>query len=68
MKTASGLKDTYLEFFMDRMALSYKKKRGKDAKQKALDDLKQTLPDNVISPVWRIKGLSFNKIFTQLVQ
>jgi hypothetical protein len=57
MKTASGLKDTYLESFMDHMASSYKKKQGKDAKQKALDDLKQTLPENVISPVWRIKGL-----------
>lgn len=56
MKTATGLKDTYLDSFMDRMSMSYKKIHGKDSKQKVLDEFKQTLPENVISPVWRIKG------------
>ena len=52
MKTASGLKDTYLDVFIDRMAKSYKNKRGVEQKQRALDEFKQTLPTNIISPVW----------------
>ena len=57
MKTATGLKDTYLEVFIDRMAKSYKNKRGVEQKQNALDEFKQSLPVNVLSPVWQIKGM-----------
>ncbi|KIJ60407.1 hypothetical protein HYDPIDRAFT_177473 [Hydnomerulius pinastri MD-312] len=57
-KTSSGLKDTYLDHFLDYMGMSYKKKRGNEAKQQALDECISGLPKNVYSPVWRIKGLN----------
>lgn len=56
LKTSSGLKDTYLETFLGRIAGSYSKKRTKQSKQTALDEFMRTLPGNVLSPVWRIKG------------
>ncbi|KAL4078903.1 hypothetical protein V8B97DRAFT_2021242 [Scleroderma yunnanense] len=56
-KTATGLKDTYLEYFLEEMAASYKKKHGGNSKQQALDEFIQGLPGNVYSPVWCIKGL-----------
>ncbi|KAG2035286.1 hypothetical protein BDR03DRAFT_812159, partial [Suillus americanus] len=57
-KTATGIKDTFLESFLDCLAQSYSKIRGgNNAKQEALDRVKETLPANVISPVWRVKGL-----------
>jgi hypothetical protein len=55
-KTSSGLKDTYLEHFLDGMAASYKKKHGGSSKQQALDEYIQGLPKNIYSPVWHIKG------------
>jgi hypothetical protein len=58
-KTATGIKDTFLESFLDCLAQSYSKIRGgNNAKQEALDRVKETLLANVISPVWRVKGLS----------
>ncbi|KAG1773421.1 hypothetical protein EDD22DRAFT_998993 [Suillus occidentalis] len=57
-KTATGIKDTFLESFLNRLAESYSKIRGGNrAKQEALDRAKETLPENVTSPVWRIKGI-----------
>ena len=55
-KTKTGLKDTYLDGFLDRMAASYKDCRGTTAKQSALDEFVATLPQNVLSPIWRIRG------------
>lgn len=57
MKTSTGLKDRYLDYFLDGMAASYKKKHGNSSKKQALDEFIQELPDNVYSPVWRIKGM-----------
>jgi hypothetical protein len=58
-KTATGIKDTFLDSFLNRLAESYSKIRGgNSAKQYALDRVKETLPEDVISPVWRIKGLT----------
>ncbi|KAG1806360.1 uncharacterized protein HD556DRAFT_1428515 [Suillus plorans] len=57
-KTSTGIKDTFLDSFLNRLAESYCKIRGGNkAKQEALDRVKETLPENVISPVWRIKVL-----------
>lgn len=56
MKTSTGTKDTYLESFLDRMSSAFKRKHGLSEKQKALDDVIASLPGNIISPVWRIKG------------
>lgn len=60
-KTATGLKDTYLKYFLEEMAASYKKKHGGNSKQQALDEFIQGLPENVYSPVWRIKGNAWLK-------
>ncbi|KAJ7633334.1 hypothetical protein DFH06DRAFT_1004418 [Mycena polygramma] len=56
MCTASGIKDTFQMVFLEQLFDSYKGKRGK-AKQAALDAKLLTLPKNITSPVWRIKGL-----------
>lgn len=57
-KTATGIKDTFLDSFLNHLGESYSKIRGGNrAKQEALDRAKETLPKNVTSPVWRIKGL-----------
>ena len=55
MHTESGVKDTYQMFFLDKLFKSYKK-RGQESKQAALNREIESLPDNITSPVWRIKG------------
>ncbi|KAK7027593.1 hypothetical protein R3P38DRAFT_2526141, partial [Favolaschia claudopus] len=57
MRTASGIKDTFQLVFIERLFDSYKGKRGKKAKQEALEAKLRTLPQNTTSPVWQIKGL-----------
>ncbi|KAJ7223860.1 hypothetical protein B0H12DRAFT_1213067 [Mycena haematopus] len=56
-RTESGVKDTYQLFFLEKLFESYKGKRGRAAKQAALDAQLAQLPANTTSPVWRIKGL-----------
>jgi len=56
MRTKFGVKDAYQMFFLDKLFKSYKKKRGQESKQAALDREIESLPDNITSPVWRIKG------------
>ncbi|KAJ6461447.1 hypothetical protein C8R45DRAFT_1056025 [Mycena sanguinolenta] len=56
-RTKSGIKDTYQLVFLERLFQSYKGKRGRAAKQAALDACVARLPQNITSPVWRIKGL-----------
>lgn len=56
MRTASGVKDTFQLVFLEKLFESYKGKRGKKAKQAALDAKVQSLPKNTTSPVWRIQG------------
>jgi hypothetical protein len=60
-KTETGVKDTYLDFFIDRAFASYKNKQGSQAKQVALSEFAVTLPHHVFSPVWRIKGMPIIK-------
>ncbi|KAJ6543258.1 hypothetical protein DFH09DRAFT_1249389 [Mycena vulgaris] len=56
-RTESGLKDTYQLFFLEKLFASYKGKRGREAKQAALNARLAELPKITTSPVWRIKGL-----------
>jgi hypothetical protein len=59
MHMASGIKDTYQMFFLDKLFKSYQKKRGREPKQAALDKELESLPDIITSPVWGITGGEF---------
>ncbi|KAF9070032.1 hypothetical protein BDP27DRAFT_1420468 [Rhodocollybia butyracea] len=56
-RTETGLKDTYQNFFIERLFSSYKTRRGVDQKQTALNKAISDLPREMMSPVWRIRGL-----------
>lgn len=58
-KTSTGIKDTFLETFLEWMHLSYKNKSNRHEKQAALDHFRSTLPahTSMFSPVWRIRGI-----------
>lgn len=61
MMTQSGVKDTFLDHFRDKV-LSFTSKLPKgtsrDNKQKATDKyIKEEIPEDIYSPVWRIKGV-----------
>ena len=64
-KTSTGIKDTFLETFLDWMHLSYKSESSKSEKQVALDKFKLTLPMNtkMLSPVWQIRGMFILSVF-----
>ncbi|KAJ3765406.1 hypothetical protein FB446DRAFT_795079 [Lentinula raphanica] len=55
--TSSSVKDTFQEYFLDRLFSSYAKKRTVDTRQAALEHEIRMLPEETTSPVWRIKGL-----------
>ena len=58
LHTAYGVKDTYQEVFMDKIFAVCRKLTGSIAeKQKTVDELVETFPPVVSSPVWRIKGM-----------
>ncbi|KAJ3727646.1 hypothetical protein C8R42DRAFT_572308 [Lentinula raphanica] len=57
-KTATGVKDTYLEGFVNQMAaITTRKGRDIAQRERDLNELKASFPADVTSPVWRIKGL-----------
>ncbi|KAK7021568.1 hypothetical protein R3P38DRAFT_3397021 [Favolaschia claudopus] len=56
-RTESGVKDTYQLHFLEKMFESYRNKRGRAAKEAALSARIASLPKNITSPVWRIRGL-----------
>lgn len=58
MRTESGIKDTHQLFFLEKLFSSYKGLRGRDKKQAALQKAINSLPQNITSPVLRIKGVS----------
>lgn len=60
-KTKRGLKDTFQDFFTEKLFKSQKGKTGEVA-EAALDSAIHRLPAVTDSPVWRIKG----KILFQL--
>lgn len=55
MRTETGVKDTHQMVFLEKLFKSYKGKRGREAKQAALDNEIAALPPIITSPVWRIK-------------
>ena len=57
LKRDNGIKDTYQEVFMERIFDFMRKfDKGREAKQRAVDEFAKTLPYQPRSPVWRIKG------------
>ncbi|KAI6147878.1 hypothetical protein BKA82DRAFT_4329899 [Pisolithus tinctorius] len=65
--SSTGLKDTYLEYFINGMAASCKRQQGSSSKQEALDVFIKGLPENVYSPVWRIKDTPVEVLHTILL-
>ncbi len=57
MRTASGTKDTYQDFFIQKLFQSHKSKQTQQSKAEALRSCITSLPDRVMSPVWRLQGL-----------
>lgn len=57
MCTESGVKDTIQEYYLDKLFASYKGKQGAQAKQAALNSAVQSLPGDISSAVWRLKGI-----------
>jgi len=57
LKTQHGVKDTYFEHFLERVFRASKKKRGA-AGASAVREEAKTLPKNVFSPIFRLKGMS----------
>jgi hypothetical protein len=51
-------------FFIDKLFDSYKKKRGAETKRAALEAAVATLPNDTMSPVWRIKGVHASNQFS----
>lgn len=56
MRTHTGIKDTFQLHFLDKLFDSHKNRRNDATKQSALDHAVASLPPDIISPVWRIKG------------
>lgn len=61
LKTSTGLKDNYLEHFIDKIGALISRLKGPASqnKQQQLDKLLKTFPKNVLSPIWRIKGIYY---------
>jgi hypothetical protein len=58
-KTETGVKDTYQEFFLDKLSDATKKIRKTEARAQAFRQAVESFPANTISPVWQIKGISW---------
>lgn len=58
LKTNTGVKDTFQQHFTDRLFALGRKLRGRKSEKQVLLDLlvADDFPDDIISPVWRIKG------------
>ncbi|CAK5274493.1 unnamed protein product [Mycena citricolor] len=58
-RTETGIKDTFQQFFVEKLFDSYKNVRGYEARQAALQAEARNMPSgiNAMSPVWRIRGL-----------
>ncbi|KIJ57791.1 hypothetical protein HYDPIDRAFT_103839, partial [Hydnomerulius pinastri MD-312] len=62
-KTETGLKDTFMEFFVDRIFSRLKGLRGSARvnARRQMGENNDIRPEDVMSPVWRIKGLDPHK-------
>ncbi|KAG1724109.1 uncharacterized protein EDB91DRAFT_1063018 [Suillus paluster] len=57
LRTSTGVKDTILRFFLDKLEKARKSLSG-DAARQATREAYTRLPANTFSPVWRIRGLN----------
>ncbi|KAG2354321.1 hypothetical protein BDR07DRAFT_1548776 [Suillus spraguei] len=57
LQTSTGVKDTILHFFLDKLEKARKSLSGHAARQ-ATREAYSRLPANTFSPVWRIRGLN----------
>ncbi|KAG2369048.1 hypothetical protein BDR07DRAFT_1447877 [Suillus spraguei] len=57
LQTSTGVKDTILRFFLDKLEKARKSLSGHAARQ-ATREAYSRLPANTFSPVWRIRGLN----------
>ena len=55
-RTASGIKDTFQDFHLQKLFQSARSKLPLSAKQTALDAAVASLPADITNPIWRIKG------------
>lgn len=62
-----GIKDTVQEHFLDKLFASYKGKQGTQAKQVALDSAVQSLPFDITSAVWCLKGIFTFRSFVMTI-
>ena len=64
IKTNNGVKDTFQELFLERIFAFGRTLRGPPPEKQNLLDLfiKDNTPDDTISPVWRIKGMSASAV------
>ncbi|KAG2352717.1 hypothetical protein BDR07DRAFT_1497778 [Suillus spraguei] len=59
LQTSTGVKDTILCFFLDKLEKARKSLSGHAARQ-ATQEAYSRLPANTFSPVWRIRGLNLH--------
>ena len=58
LKTTKGVKDTYQEYFIERIQKFTRNLRGNGRdKQRKINNFVGTLPANTNNPVWKIKGM-----------
>lgn len=63
LKTRHGVKDTFLQEFLDRLfAISTKRGKTKRDKEESMAQVRRAFPKNIMSPVWRIKGKLYHYI------
>jgi len=55
MKTISGIKDKFADFFMEKIQLRIKGKSDREAEEIITEESK-SIPADFLSPVWRIRG------------
>ena len=65
MRTASGVKDTYLDHFIKKLDGAVLNFRGANRQTKLEDEIKN-LPPNVFSPIWRLKGVVIHTFLLSL--
>ncbi|EJD39390.1 hypothetical protein AURDEDRAFT_37439, partial [Auricularia subglabra TFB-10046 SS5] len=57
LKTKFGLKDTFFEFFAEKLFTAVKNKRAANDRREAASRARETFPPEVSSPIWRLSEL-----------
>lgn len=58
LRVKTGVKDTFLNFFLDKIEQRRKNITDVEERENVTARVLNTMPRNVFSPVWRLKGLS----------